>query len=309
MVVGIVTPLVWRYISGNGQHECHITAQWIAPIFWELPGSDLIWGVLELIQGSVVNGTSRVMRGVIKAMILGFGVTLGWQFFGTGMLPVRDMTTPLAVSSLPYQRFCPTAFPPYHSYMTWPFVEGVYGISTNILVLIWLNVRIRDWPWPFLSAWVGMMVLTFLSQECSSGDCMLSSCVQNFIAMFVAAHIAMWGEYFSGVPKELSLISTIFAFAPGSHAVLATVAQFRASADPSLMLASGRIGYEVAQLPLRDLIQDGVSYGLALEHCDEVLERRRIFVANKANAQTKDVQQRPRRENHETADESRTWAK
>jgi uncharacterized membrane protein YjjP (DUF1212 family) len=42
-----------------------------------LPGAEIVWGVLEILQGSVVHGSSRLVKGLISAICLAVFVTLG----------------------------------------------------------------------------------------------------------------------------------------------------------------------------------------------------------------------------------------
>ena len=58
--VGAWAPLVWYYLSNGGQELCHIGAQFIGPLLIHLPGCQIIWGALELAQGSLVHGATRM---------------------------------------------------------------------------------------------------------------------------------------------------------------------------------------------------------------------------------------------------------
>ena len=51
----------------------------MGPLLIHLPGSDLVWGSLEVAQGSVVHGASRLVKGMVRAMLLALFVALGWQ--------------------------------------------------------------------------------------------------------------------------------------------------------------------------------------------------------------------------------------
>ena len=104
-VVGLVSPLVWRVANGD-QQFCHSTAQWLGPMLIHLPGSGLIWAIIELLQGSVVAGASRLSAAIIDAMVIAFAVTLGWQFFGRDMGQYLDGVSIGAQASLPASNNC-----------------------------------------------------------------------------------------------------------------------------------------------------------------------------------------------------------
>ena len=79
LVVGIVTPLVWRYISNGGQDICHVLPQIFGCLLIWLPGAEIVWGTLEIFQGSVVHGASRLVKGLLSSISLGTFLVLGWQ--------------------------------------------------------------------------------------------------------------------------------------------------------------------------------------------------------------------------------------
>ncbi len=82
--LGVCTPLVWRFVSNGGQDICHVLPQLIAPMLIHLPGAQLVWGALEMIQGSLVHGSARLVYGMVQAMLLAIFVVVGWQFWGQG---------------------------------------------------------------------------------------------------------------------------------------------------------------------------------------------------------------------------------
>lgn len=63
----------------------------VAPIVTLLPGGRLSMGVLELVTGHIVTGTSRVMSGVMQLVLLAIGLSAGSQLIGAGE-GVREST-------------------------------------------------------------------------------------------------------------------------------------------------------------------------------------------------------------------------
>ena len=150
--IGLVTPLVWRYTNG-GQDLCHITPMYMGALLIHLPGAEIVWGVLEILQGSVVHGASRLVKGLISAICLAVFVTLGFQVFGRNLAQnwlikrgtVFHHTTIGAKASLPDSEWCPNTREPYYpEYFTWYFIIGVYNIPLNILCLMNVYIPIRD---------------------------------------------------------------------------------------------------------------------------------------------------------------------
>lgn len=54
----------------------------IAPLVMLMQGTKLTMGVIELLTGHLVAGTSRVASGIMRAVLLGFGIVAGAQLVG-----------------------------------------------------------------------------------------------------------------------------------------------------------------------------------------------------------------------------------
>eukprot|EP00966_Prymnesium_polylepis_P317948 7344652-Prymnesium_polylepis.2 len=140
LTIGIMTPLVWRHVSSAGQPICHVTPQYMGPLLIHLPGSDLVWGALEVAQGSVVHGASRLVKGMVRAMLLALSLALGWQVFGLNLasdslpLDADNRTQVGAVASLPTSAWCSEPFPAGVTFdRSWWFMIGIYSIPLNVL--------------------------------------------------------------------------------------------------------------------------------------------------------------------------------
>lgn len=119
-----------------------------------------------------------------------------------------------------------------------------------------LQVRVRDMFWPLLTTTVGMLVLGFMGVYCKPESCLLPQVLQQGVAAFIATHVAMCGEYFSGQPSSTSYIPMLLIFAPGSGAVLACIGQFH-------MMEGDVTGTNTNDL-WRVLVQQALSYGLPI---------------------------------------------
>lgn len=194
-----------------------------------LPGAELVWGAIEVLQGSVIHGASRLIKALFQATSLAVFLTLGWQVFGRNLaqdwLQSHDEPRTMgAVASLPASSWCAEAFPQYYpEYFSWPFVIGVYNMPLNILCLANVFIPVRDWIGPFIVGQVGLLSLGYLQFQCTAETCELPSAIQNILSAYAATWVAMVVEVLSGLPSPISVIPVLFIFAPGSAAVLSTV--------------------------------------------------------------------------------------
>ena len=85
LVTGVFTALVQRDINTRA-NICHIPGQYLSVLLIHLPGSDLLYGAYEAYNSSVLNGSVRVVNGVLRAMLIGISLTIGWQFTGHNLV-------------------------------------------------------------------------------------------------------------------------------------------------------------------------------------------------------------------------------
>jgi len=80
IAVGIVTPLVFEHVVQVPL--CHVPVLWGCALLLYLPGCELIYGAYEIQFGSVVNGAAQLVTALVRCMLMGVGLTIGWQVFG-----------------------------------------------------------------------------------------------------------------------------------------------------------------------------------------------------------------------------------
>ena len=220
--VGVWAPVVWFYMSNGEQQPCHITAQTVGTLLIHLPGCQIIWGALELAHGSIINGSTRMVNGMVQAMLMALFLCLGWQVWGRGWSQGSDVNLPLpgvsesALSALPPSKFCPTPWQhPATSgtpdYLVWEFKYTVLAVPLLILICVNLNVRVRDMPGPVLAGLCGLLVsgmqkYNFGSSMDSSG---LPSSLQNIFTMFATANVAILYEILTGLNATVSMIPAL----------------------------------------------------------------------------------------------------
>jgi uncharacterized membrane protein YjjP (DUF1212 family) len=251
LVVGITTPLIWRFVSNAEQDICHVIPQIFGCLLIWLPGAELVWGAMEIFQGSVIHGASRLVKGLLSAISLATFLVLGWQVFGrnfaVGWLYSTDSNNNLlslekqrgAIGSLPDSNFCaipppysalPEGTPGYPSYLSWPLVVGVYNMPLNLLCLMNVYIPLRSCLGPFIVGQVGLLSLAFFQFQCQPDTCELPAVIQQMLSAFFATWVAMVVELVQGLPSAISIIPVLFIFAPGSSAVLSVLGVVHRSA-------------------------------------------------------------------------------
>ena len=80
LVVGIVTPPSWKHVVEVPL--CHVPVLWACALLLYLPGCELIYGAYEVKYGSVINGAAQMMAALVRCMLMGLGLTIGWRVFG-----------------------------------------------------------------------------------------------------------------------------------------------------------------------------------------------------------------------------------
>ena len=230
--VGLFAPLVWRVCNG-GQDLCHITPMYMGALLIHLPGAEIVWAIIEILQGSIIHGASRLIKGLIAATSLAVFLVLGWQVFGRDLASSWLLSGPTgeflpftegSIASLPDSEWCADTFEKYYpDYMTWAFVVGVYNIPLNILCLANVYIPVRDWVGPFIVGQVGLLALGYLQFQCTPQTCELPAGIQNLLSAYAATWVALFVEVISGLPSPISVIPVLFIFAPGSSSVLAAI--------------------------------------------------------------------------------------
>ena len=66
----------------------------IAPLVMLMQGTKLTMGVIELLTGHLVAGTSRVASGIMQLVLLGFGIVAGAQLVGVEAVSYTHLTLP-----------------------------------------------------------------------------------------------------------------------------------------------------------------------------------------------------------------------
>jgi len=202
LVVGIVTPLIWRHVVQVPL--CHVPVLWGCALLIYLPGCELIYGTYEIKYGSVVNGASQLIAALVRCMIMGLGLTIGWQVFGRDAAVSATQGKQGALASMVPADACDGTGPP------WQFVFGVLNFPMLFHCFASLNMRLADMIDAFCVAYPSLLIFMALVQHGT-----FPGYVTDAAGIFIAANIASGFERWKGTPVCISVVPMVIILAPG----------------------------------------------------------------------------------------------
>ena len=232
--VGVFTPLLWRIAnSWVVMEQCKASYIMFGTLIIWLPGAQLIYGVHELRLGAVTNGATRLTKGLVNAILISIFLTFGWQFLGRNWeteATFEGERTNLygkegPISSLPPSITCAST----DATDNWLLASAGMTIPLQCFALIFYQIRLRDWPGPFLVGWSTYAVQGLLGSWCSPSTCSLPGYVQTLLVAIWASSAACFFELTTDAPLWSSLIPVILILAPGAGAVKAVLGSFHRS--------------------------------------------------------------------------------
>jgi len=242
IVVGVVTPLVWKHIVEVPL--CHVPVLWGCAMLLYLPGCELIYGAYEVKFGSVVNGASQLMAALVRCMIMGIGLTIGWQVFGRNAAEAATDGKLGAIASMVPAEPCEGSMGP-----PWQFVFGVLNFPMLFHCFFSLNMRLADMPSAFFVAYPSLFAFMALN---SLGT--FPGYVTDAIGIFIAGNLASAIELFQGTPVCVSVVPMIIILAPGWPSVRSVLESMQKSAIPGVVVTNF----------WTDLAMSGTSYAVGL---------------------------------------------
>mmetsp|Transcript_54127 Transcript_54127/g.155466 ORF Transcript_54127/g.155466 Transcript_54127/m.155466 type:complete len:540 (-) Transcript_54127:139-1758(-) len=219
LVVGIVTPLVWRYIVEVPL--CHVPILWGSALLIYLPGCELIYGAYEIKYGSVINGAAQLMAALVRCMIMGVGLTIGWQVFGRDAAMAATDGKRGAIASMVPADACSFTGP------SWQFVFGVLNFPMLFHCFLSLNMRLADLINGFCVAYPSLFAFMALVQMGTFPDY-----VTDAIGMFIAANLGSALERWNGTPICISIVPMVIILAPGWPSVRSVLGSMQKSVIP-----------------------------------------------------------------------------
>lgn len=217
-ISGLMTAALYR-IFGGFTEVCNIPIVFLSPLLVYLPGSELIYGAYEVLNGSLVVGGARLVCCFVKCMVMASGLTIGWSITGYNLMQDLVQGTGVEASFVPAEK-CPPFTRP-HNIGPWWMIFGLWNLAMLIPVLVGLVVHPRDLPAQYIITYLSLVVfgaLNFANQE--DGGLGLNEFLCNIIGLFVASNLACFREYFTGKVATPSIIPVLLILAPGSVVVL-----------------------------------------------------------------------------------------
>ncbi|KAG6548590.1 hypothetical protein Mapa_010079 [Marchantia paleacea] len=151
----IFVSFVARIISVYFKHlnVCYFSMA-LSGLTWLLPGEGLTVGISEMVENSLISGTSRIVRALIASLQLGFGLLIGEKMVWWTHDAVQKDCTSSQLSE-------------------WWDVIWFLGFSVAVNVLL----KARPWQWPGMTvaAGAGVLVDKFTGRFGSEVSAVLSS--------------------------------------------------------------------------------------------------------------------------------------
>ncbi|OLY81049.1 hypothetical protein AYI68_g4849 [Smittium mucronatum] len=167
----------------------------LAALFYLLPGMELVAGVMEIVAGSLVVGTSKVFDALVTTFILSFSLDIGSQLFFSIFEGITDYGSPLDLSQCK----------PVNA--IWLLI--FFPISM-IGVFIYLNTPMKRIPMCMLIASVMYGVFWVLD------NLVKLSYLATIVASFLMGLMSnLCGKYLE-IPPMIPLLPAAFMLVPGS---------------------------------------------------------------------------------------------
>ncbi len=166
----------------------------VPPLVTFLPGAMLSLGMVELAYGDMVSGSSRLVTGFIKLVLLAFGLAVGAVL--VGVRPYIDLLNPSA-------NLVNAPWTPWAGVLV--FGIGVYlHFSAPRNSLLWLLI---------------VLLLTFTAQQVAAG--FFGKEISGFFGMLVATPLGyLIQKRFNGPPAMVTFLPSFWLLVPGSLGLL-----------------------------------------------------------------------------------------
>jgi uncharacterized membrane protein YjjB (DUF3815 family) len=165
----------------------------VPPLVTFLPGGMLTLGMVELVYGDMVSGSSRLITGFVQLVLLAFGLAAGAALIGFSPSNLLEATAPSA----------------YTPWAPWAGVV-VFGIG----VYFHFSAPKDSLGWMLL-----VLLLTFAAQRASAG--FVGSEMSGFFGTLVATPLGYLIQLrFNGPPSMVTFLPSFWLLVPGSLGLL-----------------------------------------------------------------------------------------
>ena len=203
---GILSPILWQstheWFDGADQCSAHYT---IGVLLIWFPGSSLVYGAYEVCLCSYHNGSARLVKGIVSAMVIALFYTIGWQYWGRNWTsdefrdgePTNLYNTTGPIASLPPSIGCSDD---WAGNLPWYVNAVLFAIPLNLATMVIFNIRIGDCIGPFLVAQLTYFVQGILGL-CNDDTCALPTYVTVFVVAFSGGVFAEINQMITGFSK------------------------------------------------------------------------------------------------------------
>jgi uncharacterized membrane protein YjjP (DUF1212 family) len=168
----------------------------VAPLVTFLPGAMLTFGMVELADGDMVSGSSRLITGIVQLLLLVFGMTAGAVLVGYSPENLTDATLE-------------TVAPPWDLLGPWVGVV-VFGVG----IYFHLSAPRNALGWILL-----VLLLTFAAQQVAAG--LFGKEISGFFGMLVATPLGyVIQKVFKGPPSMVTFLPSFWLLVPGALGLL-----------------------------------------------------------------------------------------
>ena len=176
-----------------------------------------------VIFGSYYNGSSRLVKGIVSALI----IALGWtDWYNPEATPWFGDVSQQSLNHGPISSLPPSQDCLYQSDVNWYWRFVIYAAPFNLCSLVIFNIRLRDVLGVFLVAQATYLVQGLL-RLCEADTCALPSYINILIVAFSGGVFAEVNQILMGFSKYSSMLAIIFVLAPGAGAVRSILGAFR----------------------------------------------------------------------------------
>jgi uncharacterized membrane protein YjjP (DUF1212 family) len=180
----------------------------VPPLVTFLPGAMLSLGMAELAYGDMVSGSSRLITGFVKLVLLAFGLAVGAAL--VGVRPYDELLHSTA------------------DVVTAPWAPWAGVVVFGIGVYLHFSAPRNSLPWLLL-----VLSLAFAAQQLAA--CLFGKVISGFFGTLVATPLGyLIQTRFKGPPAMVTFLPSFWLLVPGSLGLL-SVARMLATAPPGSM--------------------------------------------------------------------------
>lgn len=165
----------------------------IPPLVTFLPGAMLTFGMIELVYGDMVSGTSRLVTGFVQLFLLTFGIAAGAAIVGVHPNTIPEITAPL---------------------QTVPWAAWIGVLAFGVGVFLHFSAPRNALPWMLM-----VLILAFMAQRTAAN--VFRPEFSGFFGTLVATPLGYLIQLrFRGPPPMITFLPSFWLLVPGALGLL-----------------------------------------------------------------------------------------